>query len=113
LGTAKVTAVGKELVLISFEDFGPAKGEGIGEHLTWRCWGIGEFVSGKGRSHGYCLVQDPSGDQFAGDWTETEDHALDAKPLRGAMKLTSGTGKFAGISGSGTYQDYKLPEVSH
>jgi hypothetical protein len=105
-GTIKATPVGKELLLVSFEDFGPAKGEGITDHMTWRCWGIGEFVNGKGRSHGYCLGQDPSGDQLAEDWTETEDHALDAKPLKGTIKLTSGTGKFAGITGSGTYEDY-------
>jgi hypothetical protein len=105
-GTAKVTAVGKERVLITFEDFGPSKGQGIVDHMTWRCWGIGDFVNGKGRSHGYCLGQDPAGDQVVEDWAETEDHALDAKPLKGAIKLTGGTGKFAGIAGSGTYEDY-------
>jgi hypothetical protein len=133
-GTAKVTAVGKERTLITFEDFGPVIGGGIFEHTAWRCWGIGDFVNGKGRSHGHCLGQDPTGDQVVHDWTDTEDHTLDAKTVRGALKLTSGTGKFAGITGSGTYEDhgnewkpitegtymvdvsfeisYKLPEVS-
>ena len=104
-GTVKVTAVGKERTLVTFEDFGPGKANGIFDHTAWRCWGIGDFVNGKGRSHGYCLGQDPTGDQVVQDWTETEDHTLDAKLLRGVLKFTNGTGKFSGITGSGTYED--------
>jgi hypothetical protein len=50
-GTAKVTSVGKERLLIIFEDFGPSVGQGIIDHLTNRCWGMGDFINGMGKSH--------------------------------------------------------------
>jgi hypothetical protein len=52
------------------------------------------------------LALDSSGDQFVADWIGTEDHRLDAKPLGGVMKLTSGhRQKRAGICGSASYED--------
>jgi hypothetical protein len=104
-GTAKVTAVGTERLLITFEDIGPSVGEGIIDHLTNRCWGIGDFTNGMGKSHGYCLAIDPAGDQIVTDWSENENHALNAREVAGSFTYTTGTGKFAGITGSGTYID--------
>jgi hypothetical protein len=104
-GTAKVTPVGKERLLITFEDNGPSVGQGIIDHLTNRCWGMGDFINGMGKSHGYCLAIDPAGDQIGVDWSENENHALDAKEVAGSFKYTTGTGKFAGITGSGAYTD--------
>src|SRR5215469_13510192 len=63
-GTFKGTPVGKDRLLINFEDNGPSVGQGITDHMTWRCWGMGDFLKGMGKSHGHCLGIDPAGDQI-------------------------------------------------
>ena len=104
-GTMKATPVGKERLLITFEDSGPTVGQNILDHVTTRCWGMGSFIKGMGKAHGYCVSIDPAGDQIVIDWSENENHALDAKELVGSFTYTSGTGKYEGITGSGTYVD--------
>jgi hypothetical protein len=51
------------------------------------------------------LSIDPAGDQIVINWSENENHALDAKEVAGSFTYTTGTGKFAGITGTGTYID--------
>jgi hypothetical protein len=104
-GTFKGTPVGKERLLITFEDNGLSVGQGITDHMTWHCWGTGDFINGIGKNHGYCLGIDTARDQVALDWSDTEKHTLDAKEVAGSYTYTTGTGKFAGITGTGTTVD--------
>jgi hypothetical protein len=102
-GTVKINAVGKERVLISFDDNGLTLGQGLMDHMTLHCWGIGDFTNGMGLSHGLCTGMDPGGDQITMEFSENEKHTLDAKIWGGTFSYTGGTGKFAGITGKGTY----------
>jgi hypothetical protein len=52
--------------------------------------------------HGYCVATDPDGDQVVCDIVN-EKHASDAKSWNGSGTFTTGTGKYAGISGSYTF----------
>ena len=65
--------------------------------------GLGDFTSGVRLSHGYCVGTDPSGDQVAINFAD-EKHSLDQKIVPGSFTLTTGTGKYAGITGSATYE---------
>lgn len=40
-------------------------GTGLFDHMTWHCWGLGDYMSGVGHSHGDCIGTDPGGDQIA------------------------------------------------
>jgi len=51
-------------------------------------------------AHGYGVAADPAGDQFVESFV-TEKHSLDQKSFKGSLTLSGGTGKFAGITGSG------------
>lgn len=61
-----------------------------------------DFINGMGLSRGYCVGTDPAGDQLVADVANEK-----GPPVRtiwnGSAKLTSGTGKFAGISGGWTH----------
>ena len=54
---------------------------------------------------GILAGNDPVGDQVVFNW-ESEKHAPEQKVVRGTFTRTGGTGKYAGIRGSGTYVDY-------
>ena len=43
---------------------------GFGDHVTWRCWGSGDYMNGVGQDSGYCVATDPSGDQFVDNWSD-------------------------------------------
>jgi hypothetical protein len=64
---------------------------------------LGDYIDGMGKNHGYCLGIDRAGDQIALDWSDTEEHTFDVKGNVGSFTYTTGTGKFAGITG--TYVD--------
>ena len=71
--------------------------------MTWYCWGMGDDVNGAGQNHGYCVGTDQAGDQLVHDFSDNEKHATDQKSWRGSATWTTGTGKFAGISGRFTF----------
>jgi hypothetical protein len=103
VGTTKVLPIGKERVLLTFDENGLSVGEGLFNHWTWHCWGLGDFTNGMGGAHGYCVGTDPAGDQVAINFAD-EKHPLDQKIVPGSFTLTTGTGKYAGITGSATYE---------
>src|ERR1700733_12577862 len=98
----KLIQVGKERVFLVFSDeIGQTVSDGFLDHATWRCWGMGDHTNGLGQDHGSCVATDPSGDQVVDDW-KTEDYTLGQKMVKLTDKFTTGTGKYAGITGGGT-----------
>ncbi len=102
-GTAKATAIGKERLLVVFDENGLKLTNGFLDHTTWHCWGLADFTNGMGQAHGYCVGTDPAGDQLVLNFGPDEKHAPDQKSWSGSLTYTTGTGKYAGISGGETY----------
>jgi hypothetical protein len=105
-GTFKATTVGKERLLNLFDENGVTLGNGFINHMTWHCWGMGDFTNGSGQDHGYCLGTDPTGDQVVINFGPDEKHKTDQDSWNGSVTFTTGTGKYAGISGGWTYTIY-------
>ena len=63
-GTYKAIAIGKERLLLTFNDYAASVSDGFGDHITWNCFGLGDYTKGIGRNHAYCVGADPSGDQL-------------------------------------------------
>jgi hypothetical protein len=103
-GTSKATAIGKNRLLLVFDENGLSVSDGIFDHTTWHCWGLGDFTSGAGEAHGYCVGTDPTGDQVVLNFAD-EKHPLGQKIIKGSFTLTGGTGKYAGITGTASYND--------
>ena len=101
--TYKATQIGKERVLTTFDTNALSITDGFLDHMTWHCLGMADFTNGVGQGHGYCVGTDPTGDQVVWNFGPDEKHARDQKSWSGSGTFTSGTGKYAGISGGGTY----------
>jgi hypothetical protein len=99
VGTSKATQIGKDRVLIVLDETGLSVGKGILDHIRWHCFGIQDATNGIVQGQFYCVGTDPSGDQMVVDGA-TEKRAVDGKAFRGNATFTTGTGKYAGISGS-------------
>jgi hypothetical protein len=123
-GTYRLTPIGKELFLSAWDENGLSVGDGFLDHLTWHCWGLYDAVKGMAQSQGYCVGTDPDGDQIAGNARSDGRYAADARSSKSLVTFTTGTGKYAGISGSimtvdhnnefrpaaeGTYLQYSSP----
>ena len=67
------------------------------ENNTAHCVAYNRIMQGKVTDMGSCRWTDPEGDTFIGEYVDAPD-----KP--GAWTFLSGTGKWKGISGGGTYQ---------
>jgi hypothetical protein len=100
-GTYKATPIGKERLLLVFDENALQMTNGFSDHTTWHCWGLGDFTDGMGDGHGYCVATDPAGDQFAVSW-RTDKHAM-GQGFSGSGTIIAGTGKFAGVSGGHTF----------
>jgi hypothetical protein len=103
-GTVKVTPIGKERLLLVFDENGLSLSDGFLDHMTWHCWGSADFASGVGAPSGTCVGTDPAGDQMSGDFIHEKWPSLEVKSVRASFKFTAGTGKFAGVSGGFTYE---------
>ena len=99
ISTSKVTSVGKERGLLVFENNGMTVGAGLVDHLGWHCLGTEDITGGMAEWSAYCLGADLSGDQAALDAARDERHPVEAKSYKYSGKCTTGTGKYAGISG--------------
>jgi hypothetical protein len=67
------------------------------ENNAGQCVGYARMMNGKRTAMGSCRWTDPDGDTFIGESVDTPD-----KP--GVWTFLSGTGKWKGIRGNGTYQ---------
>jgi hypothetical protein len=67
------------------------------ENNTGQCVGYARMMNGKRTAMGSCRWTDPDGDTFIGESVDIPD-----KP--GVWTFLSGTGKWKGIRGNGTYQ---------
>jgi hypothetical protein len=105
-GTVKAAAqVGKEVLLVGWDESGLSVGKGILDHVTWHCWGLFNIINGTAQTTGgYCVVTDPSGDQFAVNLAGDKWRPKDTKSFTGLATLITGTGKYAGINGNYKYE---------
>jgi len=100
-GQIRAVPIGKERVIVAFADeHGQSVSDGFLDHVTWLCWGTGNFIKGTGHIQGTCIGTDHDGDKIVDDFT-SEDYSLDAKSFKLIDNYTGGTGKYEGISGSG------------
>jgi hypothetical protein len=113
VGTVKAIPIGKERLLLTFDENGLTVDEGLFNHWTWHCWGSGDYTNGMGQDHGYCVGTDPTGDQVAINFSN-DKHPMDQKIVPGSFTLTTGTGKYTGITGSATFEgdgsQFRSPE---
>jgi hypothetical protein len=108
-GTFKATPIGKERLLAAWDENGLSVGNGLFDHVTWHCWGIADTANRMSQWQGYCVTTDPAGDQIVAEVASDGKYPADAKSFRGTGKLTTGTGKYAGVSGGYT-ADLHAPE---
>ena len=101
-GTGKAIAIGKERLLIAWDENALTVGNGFLDHATWHCFGLYDVASGMAQWQGYCVATDPAGDQVVSNVASDGKYAADAKSFNGTGTFTTGTGKYAGISGGWT-----------
>lgn len=110
-GTWKSTLLGRghtqgrwvgNWLLFVYDENGTTDGDGIFDHTTWHCWGRGDFLNEVGFTHGGCIGIDPTRDMAVLNFL-SDKHPLDQKIIKGWFKFTAGTGKYAGITGTGSY----------
>jgi hypothetical protein len=68
------------------------------EHMSSRCAGVGSLINGKRVGTGYCKFLDPDGHTNVLAYTVSAD-----KPGEGTWQYVHGTGKWTGITGSGSF----------
>jgi hypothetical protein len=98
-GTFKATPIGKQRVLLAWDENGLTVGTGLLDHMTWHCWGLLNIANGMIDWLGYCVATDPAGDQVASDVASDGKYPANAKSYKATGNITTGTGKYAGISG--------------
>jgi hypothetical protein len=101
-GTVKGSPIGKDRWLGSWEENGLTIGTGYTDHITWHCFGLTDISNGMAQDHGYCVGTDPDGDKIAADVGSDGKYAV-AKSNGTSVTYTTGTGKYAGISGGYKY----------
>jgi hypothetical protein len=67
-------------------------------------WGAADLIAGNGPQRGYFVNEHADGDRDFGIFEGKITTAGDQVTIEGNWKYTGGTGKFSGITGSGTYQ---------
>jgi hypothetical protein len=67
------------------------------ENATQHCLGTMRVVEGKQTGRGMCKWTDPGGNTFVGEWEMTATG-------EGTWTFLSGTGRFKGIKGAGSFQ---------
>jgi hypothetical protein len=70
--------------LLTFDENGLTVDEGLFDHWTWHCWGLGDFTNGTGQDHAYCVGTDPAGEQVALDFGD-QKHPIDQKVVTGSF----------------------------
>lgn len=108
-GTDKVTLIGKERLLDAFDENGLTLTNGLLDHATLHCFGLYDAANGMGQWNGRCVITDTAGDQIVADVASDGKFPTDAKSDRGLGTFTTGTGKYAGITGGWTFEGH-VPE---
>jgi hypothetical protein len=108
-GTYKGTPIGKERVLSAWDENGLSLTNGFEDHMTWHCFGLYDVMNAMAQFQGYCVGTDPAGDQVVSNVVSDGKYAADAKSYNGTATYTTGTGKYAGISGGWTFVGH-VPE---
>jgi hypothetical protein len=98
--TLKTYTIGKERMVGVGDSNDFTVGKGFLDHMTWHCFTAFSVMTGMARFNGYCVVTDPAGDQIAADIASDGTYPADAKTVPAKGTYTTGTGKYAGISGS-------------
>jgi hypothetical protein len=98
--TSKIYPAGKDRVLLAFDDNGLTLGNGFLDHMTWHCIGTTSIMVGMIRFSGFCLATDPAGDQIVADVVSDGTFPVTERNRPAKGVFTSGTGKFAGITGT-------------
>ena len=102
-GTFKGFPVGNTRNLSRFEQDGMHVGNGLMDHMTAHCFGTNDRMDDMRETSCNCVHTDPDGDQIVTDNRSNGKFPKDAKDLEGIAVMTTGTGKYAGISGSEKY----------
>jgi hypothetical protein len=103
-GTFKSTAVGKDVVLLAWDESGTLVGNGLLDHMTAHCFGLFNVLNGINQTTGgYCVQTDPNLDQLASSIVG-DKWPKDAKSFTGSATFITGTGKYAGISGNWKFE---------
>ena len=66
---------------------------------TVQCPGLWHVEGGEGKSQGVCILKDAAGDKIFFTWAGTGSFPVTGGPFH----VTSGTGKFTGATGGGTF----------
>ncbi len=76
-----------------------------GEAGIFEFWGTGDYIAGMGPEQGYYTVTYDDGSIEHGKWEDilTPDEGGKTSTCKGTYQMTSGTDRFAGIKGSGSY----------
>ena len=98
--TLKAYTIGKERMVGVGDSNDFTVGKGFLDHMTWHCFTTFSVMAGMAHFNGYCVVTDPAGDQIAADIASDGTYPADAKTVPAKGTFTTGTGKYAGISGS-------------
>lgn len=107
-GTVKIMALGKERSQVSYEIMGVATsptGEGLLHNSSVRCMGGFQAVNGEFANSGSCIYTRPDGDQVFAIY---KDGGKMGTPVKGTFTLVGGTGKMAGITGSGEFTRFSV-----
>ena len=71
--------------------------DGFLDHMTWHCWGSGDYVKGMGVDQRHCTATDLSGDKLVAKFV-SEKHTADQKNFTVTVTCDGGTGKYTGAS---------------
>jgi hypothetical protein len=75
-----------------------------GARITY--WGTGDLVNGSGTQQGYWCNEHQDGDLDWGTFEGKVNITPQSATMEGTFKFTGGTGKFKGLTGSGTYKGH-------
>jgi len=108
-GTFKAIAMGKERMHLTYEVAGAAvveEGESILHGSSVHCIGAMHIVNGAyNDDSGFCEYTLPDGDKV---FAATKASGKLGESAKGTSEYVGGTGKFAGITGSGEFERFSL-----
>lgn len=101
-GTFSVLAQTDDLMLMAIEHRGidqSTQEDGLFDNYTHKCNGVMEYRGKMSSGTGYCKYLAPDGDFVTIRWANSGERS------EGTWEFLSGTGKWQGVKGKGTYQN--------